>query len=186
MSTKPFRRSRPAALLLGLGAVLLTACDGGSGHSHGDGESDHAIEHGSPEAAAERPSQVVTRFNDTTELFVEYPVLVAGEASRFAAHLTWLDGYRPLDSGRLTVTLNRGGEVVAGFRVGRPTRGGLYTPEVTPREAGTFTMVLTWEGDDRRSVHRLEDVRVYASRDAVPADAGGGGGGGDIAFLKEQ
>ena len=186
MTTKPFRHSPPAALLLGLLGVLLTACDGGSGHSHGGGEGEHAAEHGSPEGTAERPSRVVTRFNDATELFVEYPVLVAGETSRFAAHLTWLDGYRPVDSGRLTVTLNRGGEVVAGFRVGRPTRDGLYTPAITPREAGTFTMVLTWDGDDRRSVHRVKDVRVYASRDAVPADVGGGGGTGDIAFLKEQ
>jgi RND family efflux transporter MFP subunit len=175
-------------ILPGLLAVLLAACDGGPGHSHG-GEGaghDHAAEHGGPEAAAERPSRVVTRFNDATELFVEYPVLVAGEASRFAAHLTWLDGYQPVDSGRLTVTLKREGKVVAGFRVGRPTRGGLYTPAVTPREAGTFTMVLTWEGDGRRSVHRVEDVRVYPSRDGVPADAGGGGGEGGIAFLKEQ
>lgn len=188
MTIKHCGRRCPAVLLAGLLAVGLAACDGGSGHSHGGegGGDDHAAEHAGAETVAERPSRVVTRFNDATELFVEFPVLVAGETSRFAAHLTWLDDYRPVDSGRLTVTLNRGGEVVAGFRVGRPTRDGLYTPEVTPREAGTFTLVLAWEGDGRRSVHRLEDVRVHASRDAVPGDAGGGGGAGDITFLKEQ
>ncbi|MFA9460287.1 efflux RND transporter periplasmic adaptor subunit [Thiohalorhabdus methylotrophus] len=185
MTTEHFFR-RPAVLLPGLLAVLLAACDGGAGHSHGEeGRGhDHVAEPGSS-AASERPSRVVTRFNDATELFVEYPVLVAGEASRFAAHLTWLDGYQPVDSGRLTVTLNRDGKVVAGFRVGRPTRGGLYTPEVTPREAGTFTMVLTWEEGDRRTVHRLEGVRVYASRAEAPKQLAAGGEG-DITFLKEQ
>ncbi len=180
------RRGGPGIGLAVLLAALLAACDGGSDHSHG-GEAgpDHAAEHAAA-TADERPSRVVTRYNEATELFLEYPVLVAGETSRFAAHLSWLAGYRPVDSGRLTVTLDRGGELVAGFRVGRPTRGGLFTPAVTPREAGTFTLVLTWEGDGRRSVHRLEDVRVYASRDAVPADVGGGGGEGDITFLKEQ
>ncbi|SCX95475.1 efflux RND transporter periplasmic adaptor subunit [Thiohalorhabdus denitrificans] len=185
MTTERFVR-RLGILLPGLLAVLLAACDGDSGHSHGgeEGGHDHAAEDGGA-AVPERPSRVVTRFNDATELFVEYPVLVAGKTSRLAAHLTWLDGYKPVDSGRLTVTLNRDGKMVAGFRVGRPTRDGLYTPEVKPREPGVFTMVLTWEEGDRRTVHRLEGVRVHASRAEVPEDQSGSEEG-EITFLKEQ
>ncbi|MFB6259750.1 MAG: hypothetical protein ABEJ96_11955, partial [Thiohalorhabdaceae bacterium] len=78
----------------------------------------------------------------------------------------------------MTVSLNRDGKVVAGFRVPGPTRGGLYTPEVKPREPGIFTMVLTWEEGDRRTVHRLEGVRVYPSRAEAPKQLAAGAEGG--------
>ncbi|NIR58123.1 MAG: efflux RND transporter periplasmic adaptor subunit, partial [Gammaproteobacteria bacterium] len=53
---------------------------------------------------------IYTDYTDLTELFVEFPALVAGESSTFAAHVTRLSDYEPLISGRLDVVLEADGK----------------------------------------------------------------------------
>ena len=45
-------------------------------------------------AKAESPSLNVTNWTDTTELYMEYPPLVAGRVALFAVHLTRLADFR--------------------------------------------------------------------------------------------
>lgn len=173
------------ALALGALVMALAGCgdhSGDHGHDHGDGG--HGEEAHAP-ATDTRPSAVVTRYNEETELFLEYPALVVGEGSRFAAHLSRLDGYDPVTEGQLTVTLEQDGEIVAGFRVSRPTRDGLYTPTIEPRDAGTFDLKIAWAQGERRSVHVIPDVQVYADRQSVPNQLGDAPQG-EIEFTKEQ
>ena len=49
--------------------------------------------------AEELPTIAVTRWTEKTELFMEYPPLVAGEKARFAVHLTNLNDFTPLTAG---------------------------------------------------------------------------------------
>ena len=51
-------------------------------------------------ATAEAPSLNVTSWTDKTELYMEYPPLVAGRAALFAVHLTRLADFKPLTAGR--------------------------------------------------------------------------------------
>ena len=54
--------------------------------------------------AEEHPSVVVTQWNDSTELFLEYPELVAGrQTGNWAIHLTDMTEFQPIRSGTLTV-----------------------------------------------------------------------------------
>jgi RND family efflux transporter MFP subunit len=127
---------------------------------------------------------VFTHYSDTAELFVEFPPLVVGQSSTFAAHLTRLSDYRPLDSGTLDVVLSRAGREVARFRVRAPARTGIFTPAVTPRDAGEHEVTLEVSDGAFVSVHRLGSVPVFASAaDAVvppqPDE-------GEIGYLKEQ
>src|SRR5438876_4380005 len=48
---------------------------------------------------AEPPTLNVTDWTDKTELYMEYPPLVAGEPALFAVHLTRLDDFKPVTSG---------------------------------------------------------------------------------------
>ena len=178
-------RGAVRALALGALVMALAGCgdhSGDHGHDHGDGG--HGEEAHVP-AADTRPSAVVTRYNEETELFLEYPALVVGEGSRFAAHLSRLDGYDPVTEGQLTVTLEQDGEIVAGFRESRPTRDGLYTPTIKPRDAGTFDLKIAWAQGERRSVHVIPDVQVYKDWQSVPEQLGDSPQG-EIGFTKEQ
>ncbi|TDT43917.1 RND family efflux transporter MFP subunit [Halospina denitrificans] len=178
-------RSAFSVLAVCVAVMVLAGCgDHSDDHGHDHGDAGHGEEAHEPDSEG-RPSAVVTRYNDDTELFLEYPALVAGEGSRFAVHLSRLEQYDPVTEGELTVTLEKNGEVVAGFRVSRPTRDGLYTPTIEPRDAGTFDLKIAWKNDERSSEHIIPDVRVYADPESVPEQLGDSPEG-EIQFTKEQ
>src|SRR6056297_3220665 len=158
------------SLLLPLAAALLLAACGGSasddhGHAHGPAENEGAHDHGGEESTL-----IHTDYTDVTELFVEFPALVAGQSSTFSAHVTRLTDYEPLISGRLDIILEKGGRAAGRFRVNEPARPGIFTPAVTPREAGTFDLVI--------------EVSVFADAAAVAVNQPEIEG--DIGYLKEQ
>jgi membrane fusion protein, heavy metal efflux system len=90
------------------------------GHSHAeDGDHAHAVEG--------VPVEEHTAWTGLTELFVEFPVLVAGETSRFAAHFTLLNGHQPVREGRVTVSLIRGDRGIR-HTVETPSSPGIFVP----------------------------------------------------------
>ena len=56
-----------------------------------------------PVAEEEAPAIAVTAWSPRTELFMEYPPLVAGAQARFAIHLTNLEDFSPVREGRVVV-----------------------------------------------------------------------------------
>src|SRR6185503_17175439 len=53
--------------------------------------------------AAEMPTLDVTDWTDKTELFMEYPPLVAGKTALFAVHLTRMIDFKPVTAGQTTL-----------------------------------------------------------------------------------
>ena len=71
-----------------------------------------------PEAEPEHESVVVTQWNDSTELFLEYPHPVAGQATgNWAIHLTDREDFKPIRSGTLTVRFITGSAVQQSFTI---------------------------------------------------------------------
>lgn len=170
------------ALVVGSFFSCAAAASGDHGHDEeGDHGNSEAGDHGEEEG---RPGLVYTRYTNQTELFVEFPALVAGETSAFAAHLTRLSDYRPLTSGQLDVILLKDDRIEARFRVDRPTRTGIFIPQVQPRKAGQFDLVLIVEDGDLMDRHELGPVQVFTSEADVRVTQPEGEG--DIGYLKEQ
>ena len=71
-------------------SLLVFSCQSTDEHGHS-----HNEEGGHSHASKEKPSVDYTVWTDQTELFVEFPALVVGETSRFAAHFTVLKGHQP-------------------------------------------------------------------------------------------
>ncbi|MDT8409244.1 MAG: efflux RND transporter periplasmic adaptor subunit [Wenzhouxiangellaceae bacterium] len=164
-------------------SLALLACSDSSvddhGHSHEPESGEAHAPHDEGEAVL-----VFTDYSDRTELFVEFPALVAGQSSTFAAHVTRLSDYTPLNSGTMDVLLEDGGKVVARFRVTDPARTGIFMPSVKPRDAGSFELVIEITDGDLQARHELGLVRVYESPAAVAVDQAEREG--DIGYLKEQ
>ena len=140
-----------------------------------------------PAAAPEEPDPLsVTRWTDKTELFAEYPPLVAGGTSRFAIHLTRLDSFKALTEGNVEVRLQGGGQVEV-FRVDAPSRPGIFGVDVRPAQTGKRELVILLKAKGLSDEHRVGDVEVYPNAEAArAATEGDGGDAPGISFLKEQ
>ena len=167
-----------------LAVFLLSACSGRSdrgaeapvekvadshGHGHGKG------------------GKKITHFSDTSELFVEFPPLVAGQPATFIAHFTWLADFKPVAQGRLTVLLAGGAVPEERFSVDAPSVPGIFKPVVTPKVAGRRQLTLIVETDQGVLTHAPGSVEVYPDAGAAQAAHSGKEPGDEgIAFTKEQ
>ena len=135
---------------------------------------------------AEIGAVVVTQWNDSTELFLEYPHPVAGQQTgNWAIHLSDMDDFQPIRSGRLTVTFRGDGARVQTFLLEAPARDGIFLLDPLVEAAGDYRVEISLESPQAISQHVLSVVSVFSSLEDAIAVAEGEDGGG-IAFLKEQ
>ncbi len=148
---------------------------GDHGHARGD---EHA--HGEGGAA-----EKLTHYSAQTELFVEFPRLVVGEESAFAAHLTTLADFRALAAGTVTLVLSGGAGPEERFSVDGPSQPGIFRPRATPRHGGERDLAIEVVTPAFSVRHIMGSFTVYADRksaDAAPVAEMADG----VAFTKEQ
>jgi RND family efflux transporter MFP subunit len=155
--------------------VAIQACSGRQGTSN------------TPE---ELPTLDVTHWTDKTELFMEYPVLVSGQKSLFAVHLTRLNDFAPVNEGRARVEFmpESGGQPIS--LIGPPpSRPGAFRVEDAAPPAGRYRWALVLESVALSDRHDLGTITVFADDRAARADAESHAAKDDpaaIAYLKEQ
>ena len=138
---------------------------------------------------AEPATLNVTHWTPKTELYMEYPPLVTGQAARFAVHLTTLDDFKALKAGTPSIELTpeRGGAPTV-FRGSPPSRPGAFRVEGTPAAAGRYRWALVLEAPALSDRHELGTVTVFADEPSAKADADKqpADDPAAIAYLKEQ
>ncbi len=98
-------------------------------------------DHGSAKGEAEPLS--ITQWTEKHELFVEFPVPVAGKLVEYHAHVTSLDGFRPLTEGSFQVRWLTPAGVAAETKVDGVKRAGIFTPAGPAPAAGTYTLKMS-------------------------------------------
>lgn len=161
-------RMRDTRLVVPVMAMLLAACGR-------DAE---------PPAQEQEPDDVaVTIWTEKTELFMEYPPLVAGQEASFHIHLTDLSNFAPLREGKVVVRFE--GDRVERFEVAAPTTPGIFnlTLEVPP--ARRYQLAVEVQSGKITDELRVGPVTVYPDRQAAVAAAAASEEGA-TSFLKEQ
>ncbi len=126
-----------------------------------------------------------TNWTTKTELFAEYPPLVAGRTSRFAVHLTRLDTFRPVAKGKVEIRLTAATGKVQSFATEGPSRPGIFGVDVKPSAAGAFRLSVHLASDGLNDVHILGEIESSATK-AAAVHEHGAETEEKIAFLKEQ
>jgi RND family efflux transporter MFP subunit len=130
---------------------------------------------------------VVTQWNDSTELFLEYPHPVAGtHTGNWAIHLTDRGAYEPIRAGVVTVTFATAAGAAESFTIDAPLRDGIFIVDPAVAQAGTYTVDIALASEQVRSRHVLPEVRVFGSLAEAPRASVEGEASGGVAFLKEQ
>lgn len=165
-------------------SVLFTAC-----HSHSHDEHGHSHEHDAHgnhiEETDEIPAVVETIWTNKTELFVEFPALIVGNESRFAAHFTILQNHKPVSEGNVTVRLMDNKTELLSNMVDAPNSIGIFLPTLQPEKAGTYQLVFEVKTPLLQDTIIIEEVRVFASEEEAKNTITEEDDNA-ISFLKEQ
>ena len=141
-----------------LAVLALTGCTQAPGPGQG--------------AEDELPTLDVTHWTDRTELFMEYPPLVAGQTALFAIHLTRLADFQAVTSGQVTIEFVPDAGGPSHVLVGpEPSRPGVFRVEDVPPVAGRYRWALLLEGPDLSDRHALGAVMVFPQEATALIDA---------------
>ncbi|WP_181256460.1 efflux RND transporter periplasmic adaptor subunit [Marinilabilia salmonicolor] len=165
--------------------ALFTSCNdnpNSDGHSH-DVAGEQVQAH--DDHAHEAVTISYTLFADGYELFVEFPALVAGGRSEFAAHFTQLSNYKPVAEGIVTVSIIKDTKGIRN-RVESPSSPGIFRPAIQPKESGTYKMLFELNSPSGNATFEIPDVRVYANEDEAAHAIQPEGDSEAVTFLKEQ
>lgn len=162
--------------------LLITACQSTveqDTHLHEDGE-----EHANETVAV--PALNFTIWTGKTELFVEFPALVVGNPSRFAAHFTVMDQHQAVREGSVTVNLIKDGKGIRST-ADAPSSPGIFTPTLQPKEAGNYLLVFELKTPKYSDRIEVGTVQVFATaEEATQGFPVAPENPNAISFLKEQ
>ena len=130
-------------------------------------------------------SVVLTQWNDSTELFLEYPHPVAGQATgNWAIHLTSMASFEPIRSGSLVLIFFSGESVEEAFTIEEVARDGIFLLDPVVATPGHYRVELALKSPQAQSRHVLPNIEVFASESEAPLAEEVAAGG--MTFLKEQ
>ena len=142
-----------------------------------------------PAPEAEAPTLDVTSWTDKTELFMEYPPLVARQEALFAVHLTRLSDFSAMTAGRprLEFTSEKGGAPIV-LQGNDPSRPGVFRVLAPAPPAGRYQWRLVVDAPGLMDAHDLGAITVFADQATAFADAEAQppADPAAISYLKEQ
>ncbi|MBD3892282.1 efflux RND transporter periplasmic adaptor subunit [Hydrogenophaga sp.] len=150
------------SLLAAAALSLLSGCDD-HGHPH----------NGAAGAHAEQPGpgvEKLTNFSQHTALFVEFPRLVAGQASPFLVRLSTLTDFKALAAASVSAHLSSPGQPDLVFAVDSASQPGIFRLPVKPVQAGDYELRIEVKTAAFSVTHLLGPVTVFADPQAAAAD----------------
>ena len=165
--------------------LLLSGCGHSVKEDEGHDHAHEAEEHAGHSHVGGLPYAVYT---DNFELFADISPLIVGDSAIILAHITRLDGFRPVQNGVVVLSgvcgSNRFSVVVNG-----PEEVGIYRLKIPVFEAKTVDLTIQFKDSASMAEFKLSSIPVYADHhdahealesadEAVPLGA--------ITFTKEQ
>jgi membrane fusion protein, heavy metal efflux system len=136
-----------------------------------------------PPTEQETPAVAVTIWSERTELFMEYPPLVAGADAAFHIHLTDLSNFQPLREGRAVVRFE--GDTIERFEVDGPSTPGIFTVSLKVPAARRYQVAVEVHTANLKDELRVGAVTVYPDQPSALASITTEEEGA-TSFLKEQ
>ena len=155
--------------------LAITGCD----HHHSHATDGHTHTHDE--------TLQLTSYSANFEVFAETTPFVVGQTSVILAHLSRLEDFRPLEEGRVTVSLIVETDGIR-QQLEQPTRTGIYHFALQPTVSGTGRLVFDINTAEGTSQIVIPDIRVFTNEhDAHEAAAAAAiTSSNAVTFTKEQ
>lgn len=102
----------------------------------------------------------LTEYSDNMELFAEADPFAVGQTSGILAHFSWLENFKPLENGDVTVSLITGTNGVK-QTLSQPVRPGIYKFEIQPQIAGVGKIIFDINSDKGKTQIIVNNITVY-------------------------
>ncbi|MFV1976611.1 MAG: efflux RND transporter periplasmic adaptor subunit, partial [Candidatus Scalindua sp.] len=164
-------------------AGLLASCNNDI-HQHANAE--HGLLHGEEHTGVAPEPLAYTLYTDKSELFVEFKPLIAGEISKFAAHLTQLGkNFKAVTEGSVTVSLI-GNETQITDTAEQPSSPGIFRLALNPENPGTYPLVFDIQTKEFSDKITISNITVYPDTKTALENRQEQTIGEEIVYLKEQ
>lgn len=105
----------------------------------------------------------LTEYSNVMELFAEADPFVVGQSSGILAHFSWLENFKPLDNGTVTLSLLTGkGKIKQTLTA--PTRRGIYKFELQPLSEGIGQLIFDINSEKGNTQIVVNNIRVYIDK----------------------
>lgn len=128
---------------------ILVACKNTTQHAHDEHAHDAKLQ--------------LTEYSQNMELFAEADPFVVGQNSGILAHFTWLENFKPLEGGEVTVSLIIGKDGVK-QTLAKPLRPGIYKFEIEPQVAGVGKIIFDINSDKGKAQIVVNNITVYTDK----------------------
>lgn len=122
-----------------------------------------ACHHNEAEEHEHHGGEPITIYSEHYEIYAETTPLIKGEKCKILAHITKLYNFKPLDSTRVTMTIQLENKTIEGT-IQNPKEAGKYLFEFTPSQSGCGHLEFAIQrGDTVERIH--EHIHIYASEE---------------------
>lgn len=102
----------------------------------------------------------LTEYSDSMELFAESDPFAVGKNAGILAHFSWLEDFKPLESGDVTVSLIIGNKGIK-QTLSKPVRPGIYRFEIQPQVAGVGKLIFDINSNEGETQIVVNNITVY-------------------------
>ena len=120
-----------------------------------------ACHHNEAEEHEHHAGEPITVYSEHYELYAKTTPFIKGQQCKILALITKLSDFKPLDSTRVTMTLEVGNKIIEGT-INNPQEAGKYLFEFTPSQSGCGELEFTIQQQD--TLERIHThIHIYAS-----------------------
>lgn len=163
---------KQAKIILTCFLLGLASCQSGQEHQH---EEESAI-----------PSEAMTTYTESVEVFIDFQPLVQNKMSTIMAHITILgENFKPLEEGQIQLSLSLNGQKYTASS-NQPDTPGIFELDLTPESEGTGQLTLEIKAPNISETVSFQQVNVYPNLTTAVRALSMTTNGDEISYLKNQ
>lgn len=120
-------------------------------------------DHHTDEEHAHEAKLQLTGYSNVMEVFAEADPFVVGQNSDILAHFSWLENFKPLDNGTVTISLIVGKSGIK-QTLTEPTRPGIYKFGLQPQNEGVGKIIFDINSEKGNTRIVINNIRVYVDK----------------------